>query len=329
MSPKPLHQQTIVVTGASSGIGLATARMAVERGARVVLVARDEAVLVAEASRLAAKGGQAIVAVADVGDRAAVEAAAQRAIAGFGGFDTWVNVAGLTIYGKVWEVEERDHERLMRTNFWGTVNGSLVAVAHLREKGGVLINVGSLASDLAFPLQGMYCASKHAVKGFTDALRMELLEDGVPIAVTLIKPASIDTPLPHRARNYMDREPTLPPPLYRPEEVAEAILHAAVHPRRDIYVGGAAKALSSLKQSVPAAYDLLAPAISAFEQKTETPRDPAGALYGPKNGGQVHGDYPGPVFRSAYTRAGLNPVTTTLLATGATVAAALLLRRRS
>ena len=327
-SPKPLDQQTIVVTGASSGIGLATARMAVERGARVVMVARDEAVLAAEAARMTAKGGQAVFAVADVGDRAAVEAAAQRAIAAFGGFDSWVNVAGITIYGKLWQVEERDHERLMRTNFWGTVNGSLVAVAHLRDRGGALVNVGSLASDVAFPMQGMYCASKHAVMGFTDALRMELLQDGVPIGVTLIKPASIDTPLSHRARNYMDREPTLPPPLYRPEEVAEAVLHAVVHPRREIYVGGAASALSSLKRSVPGAYDFLAPAITALERKAEKPRDPNGALHAPKNGGQVRGDYPGPVFRSAYTRAGLNPLTTTLLATGATVAAALLLGRR-
>src|SRR5206468_2859893 len=126
--------------------------------------------------------------------------------------------------------------------------------------------------------------------------------------VTLIKPASIDTPLPHRARNYLDREPTLPPPLYRPEEVARAILHAAVHPRREIYVGGAASVLSTLHTLAPAAYDLLAPAISALERKREKPRDRQGALHGPKNDGQVRGDYPGPVFRSAYTRAGLNPV---------------------
>jgi NAD(P)-dependent dehydrogenase (short-subunit alcohol dehydrogenase family) len=327
-SLKPLAQQTIVVTGASSGIGLATVRMAVGRGARVVRVARDEAALEAEAARLSAEGGRVAVAVADVGDRAAVEAAARTAVDSFGGFDTWINVAGITIYGELWRVEERDHERLMRTNFWGTVNGSLVAVEHLRGKGGALVNVGSVASDLAFPLQGMYCASKHAVKGFTDALRMELLQDGAPIGVTLVKPASIDTPLPHRARNYMDREPTLPPPLYRPEEVAEAVLHAAVHPRREIYVGGAASALSSLKTVAPGAYDLLAPAISAFERKGEKPRDPAGALHGPKNAGQVRGDYPGPVLRSAYTRAGLNPVTTTLLATGASLAAAVLLGRR-
>ena len=179
MSPKPLHQQTIVVTGASSGIGLATARMAVERGARVVLVARDEAVLAAEASRMAAKGGQAVFAVADVGDRAAVEAAAQRAIAGFGGFDTWVNVAGITIYGKLWQVEERDHEQLMRTNFWGTVHGSLVAVEHLRQAGAPL-RVGAdreagahgslVAVETHVEPHGVDEVVRHAVVGETDGL---------------------------------------------------------------------------------------------------------------------------------------------------------------
>ena len=93
----------------------------------------------------------------------------------------------------------------------------------------------------------MYCASKHAMKGFTDALRMELVDEGAPVSVTLIKPASIDTPLPQRARNYMDREPSLPPPIYPPEEVANAILHAAVHPQRDIFVGGAGKAFDGLQ----------------------------------------------------------------------------------
>ncbi len=326
---KPLDRQVIVITGASSGIGLATARMAAERGARLVLVARDGATLAAEQARIEARGGQAIHVAADVADREALDEVARRAVAAFGGFDSWVNVAGLTIYGNLWDVEERDHERLMRTNFWGTVNGSLVAVAHLRDKGGALVNVGSVASDLAFPLQGMYCASKHAVKGFTDALRMEILQDRLPIGVSLIKPTSIDTPLPQRARNYMDREPTLPPPIYRPEEVAEAILYAVVHPRRDIYVGGAGKALSNFRTAAPGAYDLLAPAISAFEKRREPPRDPAGALHAPTKGGRTRGDAPGPVMRtSAYTRAGLHPVTTTLLATGATVAAAVLLGRR-
>ncbi len=325
---KPLNNQVIVITGASSGIGLTTARMAAERGAKVVLVSRDADALAREGDRINAKGGQAIHVVADVGSREALQAVADRAVDAFGGFDTWVNNAGLTIYGNLWDVEDRDSQRLMQTNFWGTVYGSLIAVEHLRGKGGSLVNVGSVASDLGFPLQGMYCASKHAIKGFTDALRMELLQDDIPIGVTLIKPTSIDTPLPHRARNYMDREPTLPPPIYRPEEVAEAILHAAVHPRRDIYVGGAGKALSNLNAAAPQIYDLLAPAISAFERKSEKPRDPAGALHQPAGDGKTRGDYPGYVMRtSAYTRAGLHPLTTTVLAAGATAAAVLLLGR--
>jgi NAD(P)-dependent dehydrogenase (short-subunit alcohol dehydrogenase family) len=225
MKHKTLGRQTIVITGASFGIGLTTARMAIARGARVVLAARSADVLAQIVGEL---GPRAVHVVADVGSRAAVQAVADKAIATFGGFDTWVNVAGLTVYGPLREISEEDHERLIRTNFWGTVNGSLVAAAHLRHRGGALINVGSIGSDLAFPFQGLYAASKHAVKGFTDTLRMELIAERAPVSVTLIKPASIDTPLPDRARNYMDCRPTLPPPIYPPREVATAILHAAV-----------------------------------------------------------------------------------------------------
>lgn len=327
-SYKPLQDQVIVITGASSGIGLATARMASERGARVVLVARSGDVLAAEQARIAGRGGRAIHVVADVGSRAALQAVADRAVAAFGGFDTWVNAAGVTMYSNLADVSEEDSERLMRTNFWGTVNGSLVALKHLHDKGGSLVNVGSVASDVAFPLQGMYVASKHAVKGFTNALRMELLQQGVPVSISLIKPASIDTPIPQRARNYMDVEPTLPPPLYRPEEVAEAILHAAVHPRRDIYVGSAAAAISSFEAVAPGLYDLLAPAISYFEGRREKPRDPEGAVHTTKAAGHVRGDYKGLVRqKSYYTRAGLHPVATTVVAAGLTAAAAMLLNR--
>lgn len=311
MKHKPLCEQTIVVSGASSGIGLATARMAAKRGAKVVLVARSAEALARAVIEISRDGGDAIHVVADVGDRIQVEAIAGAAIAAFGSFDTWVNVAGLTIYGPLRAVTEADHERLMRTNFWGTVNGSLVAVEHLRERGGALINVGSVASDLAFPFQGMYSASKHAVKGFTDALRMELRYEKAPISVTLIKPTSIDTPLPRRARNYMDREPMLPPPVYRPEEVANAILHAAVHPQRDIIVGGAGKLFTASKEFAPGAFDLLAPAIIAFQKRSGQPRRPAGALHVPQQDdtGHMRGDQPGYVMHtSAYTRAALHPL---------------------
>ncbi|MDP4026295.1 SDR family oxidoreductase [Methylobacterium sp. NEAU 140] len=311
MTHKPLRDQTIVVTGASSGIGLATARMAAERGARVVLTARSGAALDRIAAEIERDGGRAVAVAADVGERAEVEAVAARAVAVFGGFDTWVNVAGLTIYGPLRAVSGEDHERLMRTNFWGTVHGSLLAVEHLSRRGGALINVGSVASDLAFPLQGMYSASKHAVKGFTDALRMELRQENAPVSVTLVKPTSIDTPLPRRARNYMDREPMLPPPVYRPEEVAHAILHAAVHPTRDVFVGGAGKLFAAAKEFAPGAYDLLAPAIVAMQKRSGQPRRPDGALHGPEQDdtGHARGDQPGYVMRtSAYTRASLDPL---------------------
>ncbi len=305
---KPLHRQVIVITGASSGIGLATARMAAERGARVVLAARNGDVLADICGAIEAAGGSAVYVAADVGRREDVQAIANKAVAAFGGFDTWVNVAGLTIYGELREVSDADSDRLMRTNFWGTVYGSLVAVEHLAERGGALINVGSIASDLAFPFQGMYCASKHAVKGFTDALRMELKQAGAPISVSLVKPASIDSPLPQHARNYMNREPKLPPPVYRPEEVAHAILHAAVRPQRDIFVGGGGKAFVALKQFAPGAYDLLGPVITLLQRRSDAPRDPAGSLYRPNRDGRERGIHPGYVARtSLYTRASLHP----------------------
>lgn len=334
MQHKPLADQTIVVTGASSGIGLATARRAAAKGARVVLAARSGAALDAIAADITREGGRAVAVGADVGEREQVEEIAARALAEFGGIDTWVNVAGLTIYGPLGEVTQEDHERLMRTNFWGTVHGSLVAVEAMRRRGGALINVGSIASDLAFPFQGMYSASKHAVKGFTDALRMELRLDDAPISVTLIKPTSIDTPLPRRARNYMDREPMLPPPVYSADEVARAILHAAVRPQRDIVVGGAGKMFIAGKEFAPGAYDHLAGQIAALQKRTMEPRRPAGALHAPQadDTGHVHGDQPFPVMRrSAYTRASLHPLATASAVVGLGLAAATLFRpgRRS
>jgi short-subunit dehydrogenase len=311
-SKKSLIEQVVVITGASSGIGLTTARIAAERGATVVLVARNAEVLAREAANIESNGGRAIHVAADVGSKEELQVVADRTIEAFGGFDTWVNGAGVTIYGNLWDVEENDSQRLMQTNFWGTVHGSLIAVEHLRQKGGALINVGSVASDLALPLQGMYCASKHAVAGFTEALRMELLEKQAPVGVTLIKPTSVDSPIVDHARNYMDHEPSLPPPLYPPEEVAEAILYAAVHPRREIYVGGPGKAISTFRSVAPTS-----------ERRSEMPHAPSGTLHRSKSAGQTRGNPPGFVrAQSLYTRAGLHPFSATAVAAGFTAAAA-------
>ena len=175
---KPLAAQVVVLTGATSGIGLATARKLSAEGAALVLVARNEAALRALADELKAKGRRAEFVVADVGDEGQLRHAAQKADAAFGGFDTWINDAGISIFGTIEDTPLEDQRKLFDTNYWGVVHGSKIAAEHLkaRKGGGAIINVGSVLGDFPIPIQGVYSASKHAVKGFTNALRMELMK---------------------------------------------------------------------------------------------------------------------------------------------------------
>jgi len=327
VSLKPLREQVMVITGASSGIGLCTAKFAAAGGARVVLAARNGEALADIERQITTDGGQATHVVADVGRRADVQRIADTAIQRFGGFDTWVNDAGISIWGKLEEVSDEDHRRLFDTNFWGVVYGSLVAAKHLRQRGGALINLGSEVSEVAVPIQGMYAASKHAVKGFTDALRLELEMDAAPVSVTLIRPAAIDTPFTQHARNYFDREPKLPPPVYPPKEVARAILHAAVRPKRDIFVGGASRMLTAMSHQAPRLMDWMNEKLMPKEHfRNEPARDHAGALHQPKLGGRIRGEHPGYVTQtSLYTRAATHPgITGAILAVAAGAAVALL-----
>lgn len=234
---KPLHAQTIVLTGATSGNGLATAREAARRGAALVLVARNEGALERIAGELRDEGARVVTCIADVADEEAVRRIYETAINEFGGFDTWVNNAATATYGTLDQVPMEDHRRTFDVNYFGLLHGSLLAARHLRERGGAIINIGSVLSDRSAILQGPYSATKHAVKAATDALRMELAEEGAPISVTLIKPSAINTPYPVHARNYLDEPARLPPILYDPRLVADAILFAAEHPRRQVYVG--------------------------------------------------------------------------------------------
>ena len=288
---KPIDQQVIVITGASSGIGLATAQAAIAAGARVVVAARsgdDLEEFVANA------GGpmRAAAVVADVADRSQVERIAQTAVERFGRIDTWVNNAGVSIYGRLVDITDEDHRRLFDTNFWGVVNGSLVAVPYLRSGGGALINVGSEVSEAVIPLQGMYSASKHAVKGFTDALRVELAAEDVQVSVSLIQPTAVDTPYPEHARNYMDREPMLPTPRIEPSDVAKAILHAAEHQDRDVKVGLMATVNVTLGKIAPSLGDKVAEKQIDRQQYDAPPRNPAGALHQAGGGGRTRGQAP-------------------------------------
>jgi short-subunit dehydrogenase len=326
---KRIEDQVVVITGASSGIGLATAKMAAERGARVVLAARDADGLASARVEIEGAGGRAITVISDVAVFEDVRAIARRAIEAFGGFDTWINNAGLSIYGPIEEVPVEDARRLFDVNYWGIVHGSLTAVSHLKDHGGAVINLGSVTSARAIPLQGHYSASKHAVKAFTDALRMEIETEGAPVSITLIKPGAIDTPFPEHARNYMEAEPKHPAPVYDPSVVAEAILFCAEHARRDLIVGGGGK-MTAAMHNVPRVADRYMRATMFQGQKAKRPsrRKREDSLYEPQGGGRERGNYPGTVRqRSFYTISSMHRVATMLSAAAVGAGVVLATRR--
>ena len=306
----PLEEQVVVITGASSGIGLVTAKAAARRGASVVLVARNGSDLDAAVEQIRREGGRAVAAVADVSDAGAVDDVAGLAIREFGRIDTWVNNAAVSMYGRLIELSIADMRRQMDVNYWGQVYGARAAVRHMRRRGGAIINVGSALSDRAIPLQGGYCAAKHALKAFTDTLRMELEEAGLPIAVTLVKPASIDTPFFDKARTYLDVEPQPVPPVYAPEVVSEVILHAAVQPLRELIAGGSGVKLSAARFA-PRLADVYMKRWTFDSQQTETPvKGRPDNLYMPveSDGGERGRNWQGHTrATSVYTRGALRP----------------------
>jgi hypothetical protein len=214
--------------------------------------------------------------------------------------------------------------QLFETNFWGMVYGSLVAASNMKSRGGAIINIGSTLSDRAIPLQGIYCASKHAAKGFTDALRMELETDGFPISVTLIKPSAIDTPYKDHAKNYLGIQPENPPPVYAPDTVAEAILHSAGNSDRDLFVGGCREgSVDTWANTLPRLTDRIMEATMVGQTANGGEADSdrsLESLYEPNDSRlSERGNYNGHVAESSlYTKASMHPVLTgTALALGA------------
>jgi short-subunit dehydrogenase len=322
---KPLADQVIVITGASSGIGLATARAAARRGARVVAVARSRHALQQLVDEIRQQGGEALAVVADVGVEADVRRVRAEALDRFDGFDTWVNNAAGSVYGQCLDVAIHDMKRVIDTNFWGVVYGSRIACEHLVGRGGALINIGSEVSDRAVPLQGIYSASKHAVKGWTDALRAELEYHGAPVSVTLIKPGPIATPYAEHAKNYLDDAPVHVPPVYTPDSVAAAILHCASTPVRDLFVGSAAKMVSTLNKVSPRLTDKLVAHTVIPGTHSGKPRYERDALHEPSEDLRERGDYDGLVRPSLYAHASMHPM---LAASVLALAGGLLLRGR-
>lgn len=327
---KKLREQVIVITGASSGIGLSTARLAARRGARVVAAARNQEAIRRLCDEIRQAGGDAHWVAADVSREEEIGRVAAEAMGHYGRIDTWVNNAGVSIYGKALDVSIEDARKLFETNFWGLVYGSRAAAHYLRQNGGALINVGSVVSDTAVPLQSYYSASKHAVKAFTDALRIELESERVPISVTTIKPGPIDTPYTQHAKNYLEDEPTHVPPVYDPELVADAILHAAEHPVRDLLVGGGAKGMSMMGRFAPRFTDKYMEKMTLSGTHSGRPREShEDGLYSHSFGGEERGNYQGMVRRtSSYTSAAMHPVAAGALGLGAAFAIGTLLSGR-
>jgi short-subunit dehydrogenase len=297
-----------------------------------VLVARNQDDLHDIVDGVRRDGGRAIFVRADVSDPDQVAHVGDEALRAFGGIDTWVNNAAVSMYGRITEIPLADMRRQMDINYWGQLYGSLTAVRHLRQRGGALINVGSALSDRAIPLQGNYCASKHALKAFTDALRMELEEEGAPISVTLVKPASVDTPFFEKARTYLGTEPQPVPPVYAPEVVSEVILAAAERPIRELIAGGSGAKLS-LARFTPRLADLYMERWTFDAQSTDVPRgarpDNLRAAVA-HDGGERGRNWKGHTRESSlYTRAMLAPLATVTALGGIALAAALVQQIRA
>ena len=271
---KPLFNQVVVVFGASTGIGRITALEASRRGARVLAADHNGEGLTSLAAEADA-GDRFAIRFADAGDANQVQAVADGAVAQFGGIDTWAHVAGVAEHARFEDMPPEDFRRVIEVDLLGPVYAAKAALPHLRRSGGgAFIVVSSMIAKRAFPLVSSYSAAKHGVNGFLESLRVELQHDKVPVSVTEIQPATIDTPFFEHARTRLGVRPSGPPPVYAPERVAAAILRAAEHPGREVVVGGAGKAQLLMQRVSPRAMDAFT-RLAAFRlQKSDEPKRP-------------------------------------------------------
>jgi NAD(P)-dependent dehydrogenase (short-subunit alcohol dehydrogenase family) len=331
--------QTVVITGASAGIGRATARLYGERGANVALIARGQAGLAGAVADVEDAGGKALALSADVADYAQVQDAARHAEEFFGPIDVWINDAFTSVFSPFAEISAEEFRRVTEVSYLGFVHGTMVALALMRPRGhGTIVQVGSALGSRSIPLQSAYCGAKHAINGFTSSLRCELLHERSGVHVTVAQMPAVNTPQFSWVRSRLPRHPQPVPPIYEPEVAARGVLFAADHPRRRQYwVGATTAATVTANKLVPALLDRYLARTGYDSQQTGQNVDGhrPDNLYQPVDGpdGRDHGAHG--IFdarshaRSAQLWLDQRPRVLSVLAAGAAIAAGIAATRRA
>lgn len=265
--------QVVVVTGASGGIGRATAQAFAKPGVRIALLARGVRGLEGVRSEVERAGAQALVVPTDMADPEQVEHAASEIERRWGRIDVWVNNAMATVFGPVEKLDPRDLKRTTEVTYLGTAYGTMAALKRMRkQRCGVIVQVGSALAYRAIPLQAAYCAAKHASRGFTDALRCELLHEHSPVHITSVHLSAFNTPQFDWAKNLLNKRPEPVPPIFQPELAAKAIVWAAEHRRREVYVGWPAVKTVIANKVFPGVLDRILAKKGYSGQLTEEPK---------------------------------------------------------
>ena len=286
MRKKPLSEQVVVVTGASSGLGRAVARLAGSRGAKVVVTARTTEALDACVREIEASGSEALAVPADCTVQDEVAQVVEQAVDRFGRIDTYVANAIVTVYAETYRYEAEELRRIMDVNFFGQVYGYWAVLPHLRESTGTFVSIQSALAYRGIPLQGGYCASKAALRNFFESARVELQKAGWGVDVSVVHPAAINTPQFDRDRQKTGKQPQPVPPIYQPEPFAEAVLHCCERPVRELPVGWGAQKLMWGQKLSPRLGDLMLLRMGWKGQHTgdDKPRDAPDNLFAPLPG---------------------------------------------